>query len=93
MNMRRNAVAHLTASSLSRVLGQLPSRLDAPRMTRALRLFSQGAPAMPRPTLANDFERLVPSLTSQASLPQSNTPLSLSIATWSRRRRTSRFVA
>ena len=72
MNVRRNAVAHLTALSLSRVLGQLASWLDAPRMTRALRLFSQGTPAMPRPTLAPSIlrdsapsrMRLVPSLTS-----------------------------
>ena len=46
MNVRRNAVAHLTALSHSRVLGQLASRLDAPRMTRALRLFSQSTPAI-----------------------------------------------
>ena len=52
MNVRRNAVVHLTALSHSRVLGQLASRLDAPRMTRALRLFSQGTPAILRRTLA-----------------------------------------
>ena len=70
MNVRRNTVAHLTALSHSRVLGQLASRLDAPRVTRALRLIS--TPAMPRPTLAPSISRgsapcrirLVPSFTS-----------------------------
>ena len=70
MNVRRNAVVHLTALSHSRVLGQLASRLDA--MTRALRLFSQGTPAILRRTLALSIlrgsapsrMRLVPSLTS-----------------------------
>ena len=38
MNVCRNAVAHFTALSHSRVLRQLASRLDAPRMTRALRV-------------------------------------------------------
>ena len=35
MNVRRNVVAYLTALIHSRVLGQLDSRLDAPRVTRA----------------------------------------------------------
>ena len=66
MNVRRNAVAHLTALSHSRVLGNWL------RGSMLRGLVSQGTPAMPWPTLAPSIlrgsapsrMRLVPSLTS-----------------------------
>ena len=51
MNVRRNAVAHLTALSHSRVLGQLASRLDAPRMTTRHSSYASAYPC------TIDFER------------------------------------